>query len=90
MKRNKEYRIEKKEKIIKKRKKLLKAVGKDLLKSLEGQDNRLSIKHPFDCGNTKCGVCHPHKKWPSKFKDEHDLLNEIIKHDIAEELFYDK
>ena len=35
--------------------------GKTWAEKLSKQKNRMKKKHPLDCGNPKCGVCHPHK-----------------------------
>jgi hypothetical protein len=89
MKRDKGYRIHNRDRIIKNRKRLLKSLDKDLLDVLKDAENRMSKKHPLDCGNTKCGICSAYKKHPSKNKDEHDILEDIIKYEAKEELLDD-
>lgn len=58
MKRSRAYRIEQKERIINKRSKAAKTfkLGKVL-----AQPNRMAKKHPLDCGNPGCMVCHASK-----------------------------
>jgi hypothetical protein len=92
MKRTKEDRIHNDEKIIKRRKKDLKDSGNsEYLKKFEGKEHKLTVKHPLDCGVTKCPICSAHKKNKasrSKNKDEHDILENVIKKEIADDLDY--
>jgi hypothetical protein len=88
MKRNKAWRRDKDKNVIRKRKKLLKHVDPQRVEYFEDKENRLAVKHPLDCGNTDCGVCHGHKRkgCSSKWKDEHGKLEEVIEKETHEEL----
>jgi hypothetical protein len=57
-------------KIIKKRIKLLKVIpGNELfLKNVEKEPGRLRDRHPFDCGNPKCQLCHSYKIFGNRGK----------------------
>jgi hypothetical protein len=49
---------------------------------------RFVKRHPYDCGSTKCGICHPHKQnkaCKSKFKDEHGILEEVVKAEVYDD-----
>ena len=46
--------------VIKKRLKVIKQVSPNY-KEVIDQPHRMAKKHPLDCGNPKCGVCHRHK-----------------------------
>lgn len=90
MKRTKADRIHNDEKIIAKRKKDLKDSGNaEYLKKFEGKEHKLTVKHPLDCGVTKCPICSLHKKnkaSKNKFKDEHGLIEDIIRKEVADDL----
>lgn len=90
MKRTKADRIHNDEKIIAKRKKDLKDSGNlEYLKTFKGKEHKLTIKHPLDCGVTKCPICSSHKKnkaCKNKFKDEHGLVEDIILKEVVEEV----
>jgi len=47
--------------VIKKRLKVIKQVSPDYKEVIE-QPHRMAKKHPLDCGNPKCGMCHMHKR----------------------------
>ena len=85
MKRGKAFRIEQKERVIKNRKRLMKETD---LHHRHEDDNRYNKRHPYDCGKTDCGCCHPHKVHgcESKNKDEHVLLEKLIDKEVVEEL----
>ena len=44
-------------KVIKKRLKVIKSISPDYKEVIE-QPHRMAKKHPLDCGNPKCGLCH--------------------------------
>jgi hypothetical protein len=92
MKRDRGWRKQQNDRIIKKRKRLLRDVSKYMLEYFDGKENKLAIKHPLDCGKTDCGICAGHKRnkaCKSKSKDIHGLLEEILKRDIPDEANYD-
>jgi hypothetical protein len=90
MKRNKAWRRDNDKKLIVKRKKLLRDLNnKDYLKKFEGEEHRLAVKHPLDCGRTDCGICHHYKvnkACASKSKDEHILVEQQIEKEVHDEL----
>lgn len=47
--------------VIKKRLKVIKQVSPDYKEVIE-QPHRMAKKHPLDCGNPMCGLCHMHKR----------------------------
>jgi hypothetical protein len=67
MQRDKAFRIKHRERVIKNRKKLLKDI-KSYLK--DEPDGKYAKKHPLDCGNPKCLVCHSSKILGYKKLDE--------------------
>ncbi len=68
-------------KVIKKRLKVIKNASSAPSKMLE-QPHRMAKKHPFDCGNPKCPMCHMDKvlKKPkiSDLRKTTGLENEFI------------
>jgi hypothetical protein len=89
MQRDKAWRRNKDDNIIRKRKKLLKHVDPRRVQDFEGKENRLVVKHPLDCGKPDCGLCHAHKKnkaCASKLKDDHALQEIEIQKETQEEL----
>ena len=46
--------------VIKKRLKVIKQVSPEYKEVIE-QPHRMAKKHPLDCGNPMCGLCHIHK-----------------------------
>lgn len=81
MKRSRAWRISQTERVVDNRLKFLKETDKNRVKYFEDERNRLAGKHPCDCGHTDCGVCHGHKLpgCASKWKDEHALLEDVIR-----------
>jgi hypothetical protein len=59
MKRDRAFRIEQRERVIKNRVKLKKDT--DLVHRHEDQPGRYAKRHPYDCGNPECLVCHGEK-----------------------------
>jgi len=63
------YRIAQKERVIKKRLKLVRRLdtghvfedGKTDYEHQLEKANKFGKKHPMDCGNPKCGLCHREK-----------------------------
>ncbi len=47
--------------------------GKTYFQSMSDQPNRLNKKHPYDCGNSKCYLCHSEKLFGNKKLDEKKL-----------------
>jgi hypothetical protein len=89
MSRDRGYNREQRERVIKNRKRLMKDTD---LHHRSEEDGRYAKRHPYDCGKTDCGVCHPHKKnkaCASKNKDEHLLLEEVIDKETHAELTVD-
>jgi hypothetical protein len=83
MKRDKAFRIEQRERVIKNRKRLMKDT--DLQHRNENQDNRYNKQHPYDCGNAACLVCHPEKAFDEKTVE--DLrVEDSYKEQIRDEL----
>ena len=66
MKRSRAYRIKTKEKIIKKRLKLVKNIEPCRVEHFQSKMNYLSTHDPFDCGKTQCGLCRTCKKQHKK------------------------
>jgi len=74
---NRAARIHDKKRVIKKRLSLMKNMkdtirinpdgttsprdGKTYYDKLAKEKNRMAKKHPLDCGNPKCGLCHSQK-----------------------------
>jgi hypothetical protein len=90
MKRDKAFRIKQRERVIKNRVKLKKDT--DLVHRHEDQPGRYAKRHPYDCGRTDCGRCHPHKVHgcESKNKDEHVLLEKLIDKEVIEDSYKDQ
>ena len=75
---DKAYRLAQKERIIKKRLRLIKATespsliypdGKTQYEHAVAESNKVNKRHPFDCGKSDCMLCHRHKihkKYDSK------------------------
>ena len=62
MYRTRSFRRHKGSCIIAKRLKFLKRVGsKEWVEQVQKQKHRLSKRHPMDCGQSKCRVCHYEK-----------------------------
>jgi len=58
MYRTRDYHRYKTQCVIRKRLRLLKQIDPNYYKSVKDKPNRFSKRHPFDCGRTKCCVCH--------------------------------
>ena len=54
-------RREQVKRVIKKRLKVIKSISPDYKKVIE-EPHRMAKKHPLDCGNPKCFLCHHEKK----------------------------
>ena len=69
--------------IIKKRIKIIKILSPDYKKVIE-QPHRMAKKHPLDCGNSKCAMCHMDKlnKDP-KISDLKKINKEEVSNDIC-------
>lgn len=91
MKRSKAYRIKQKERVIKNRKTLLKNVTNYPPTKMVEEPNRMSKRHPLDCGVAGCPLCHHEKNGLGKsyhdLKEESD--KELLLEDISEELLDD-
>lgn len=70
-------------KIIKKRLKLLKLNNDINYKKIKEQPNRLVKKHPYDCGNPKCFLCHSDKILKNK-KVRDKRIDAVVKSEIEE------
>jgi hypothetical protein len=90
MKRDRGFRRQQRERVIKNRKRLMKDTN--LQHRHEEQENRYNKRHPYDCGRTDCGCCHPHKVHgcESKNKDEHVLLEKLIDKEVIEDSYKDQ
>lgn len=66
MKRSREYRFEQKEKIIKRRLRLVKDAFPDMTETYQNKKNYLATHDPFDCGHAQCGLCRTCKKQHKK------------------------
>jgi hypothetical protein len=89
MHRDKAWRRDKDKNVIRRRKKLLKHVDPGRVEYFEDKENRLAVKHPLDCGNANCGLCHGHKRnkaCASKMKDDHALQEIEIRKETQKEL----
>ena len=64
MKRDRAFRIEQRERVIKNRVKLKKDTN--LVHRHEDQPGRYAKRHPYDCGNPECLVCHSEKVFDEK------------------------
>ena len=82
MKRDRAFRIEQKERVIKNRKNLIKETG--LEHSKQHQNNRYNKKHPYDCGNADCLLCHGEKVLGFKKRD--DEVMDAIEKDQMEDI----
>jgi hypothetical protein len=88
MRRNRAWRRTQDERVIHNRMKFLKETDKERVKYFEDKQNKLAVKHPCDCGRTDCGVCHGHKRpgCSTKWKDEHGLLEEVVRKEVQDDL----
>jgi hypothetical protein len=68
MKRSREYRFEQKERVIKKRFRLVKDTFPDMTENYQNKKNYLATHDPFDCGKSNCQLCRTHKKEWDKIK----------------------
>ena len=88
MSRGRGYNREQRERVIKDRKRKVRE-----MQTSDGihPDGEYAKRHPFDCGRTDCGCCHPHKVngCESKNKDEHVKLEIQIDKEAHEELTHD-
>lgn len=83
MKRDRAFRIDQKERVIKNRKRLMKDT--DLHHRNEHQDNRYNKRHPYDCGNPQCLICHREKVFGEKTVE--DLrVEDLYKDQVRDEL----
>jgi hypothetical protein len=80
MKRDRRYRIEQRERVIRNRKRFINDC-KVLTNMVEGE---LEKRHPLDCGNPGCLVCHPHKS--GKNYSVEDKIERVIQKEIEEQL----
>jgi hypothetical protein len=58
---NKEYRRQQEQRIITKRLKLVANIDSQYYEKIKKEPHRLVTQHPYDCGNTKCKLCHSEK-----------------------------
>jgi hypothetical protein len=75
-------RREQVKRVIKKRLKIIKRISPDYKEVIE-QPHRMAKKHPLDCGNPMCGLCHGDKNMK---KIKISVLRKItdLKSEIAE------
>ncbi len=72
-------------KVIKKRLKFLKlhddrkpdSAGTTYYEKIKAEPNRLAKKHPYDCGNSKCYLCHANKLLKNK-KAKDRRMDDIV------------
>jgi hypothetical protein len=83
MKRDKAFRIKQRERVIKNRVKLKKDTN--LVHRHEDQPGRYAKRHPYDCGNTQCLVCHPEKVFDEKTAED-VRVEDSYKEQIRDEL----
>ena len=69
-------------KVIRKRLRTVKDLNKDYYKALEKEPNRANKKHPLDCGNSQCFLCHGDKLLGKK--KTKDIRYEQYSQDIPE------
>ena len=62
---NRALRRHQAKRVIKKRLKVIKNIAPDFKEVIE-QPHRMAKKHPFDCGNPKCFLCHSDKLLKNK------------------------
>jgi len=74
--RNKSWRRHQTQRIINNRLHLLWLMRDERYSTLER--GRLAKKSPYDCGKTRCGVCHPEKRWSGNYKYSNLLRKEPI------------
>ena len=84
MKKSRAYNREQRDRVIKNRKRLIRD-----MQTSDGvkPDGKYAKHHPFDCGKSDCGLCHPQKVkgCESKNKTKKDMLNIIIEKEVKEE-----
>jgi len=78
--RDRAWHRQQRKRIIHNRLRLLRDLKDERAESLKG--GYLVKRHPYDCGRTRCGVCHPHKKW----KGNHQYPIRIRKEPLAPDL----
>lgn len=91
MSRDRGFRREQRERVIRNRRKLVKETDKSLsaFREEKAEYNRYNKRHPYDCGKTDCGVCHPHKAnkaCANKQKNVQGEIEEIIDKEVHDEL----
>lgn len=82
MKRDRAFRIEQRERVIKNRIKLKKDT--DLVHKHEDHPGRWAKQHPYDCGNPECLVCHCEKVLGLK-KIEDKVIEDSYKDQVRDE-----
>jgi hypothetical protein len=83
MQRDRGFRRQQRERVIHNRKNLMRDTGLEHRK--QEQENRYNKRHPYDCGNPQCLVCHSEKVFHEKTVN--DLrLEEAFNEQVKEEL----
>jgi hypothetical protein len=74
--RSKSWHRHQTQRIIENRRRLLWRMQDDRYFTLE--KGRFAKKSPYDCGRTRCGICHPEKRWSGNYKYPNMMRKEPI------------
>jgi hypothetical protein len=76
--RDKAWRRQQRNRIINRHLSLLRVRQDDRYSTFTLARGRLAKRDPYDCGKTRCGVCHPHKRLRGNYKYSHRIRKEPL------------